>query len=181
MTTITKTLKLWELADEMTELETAIADLEETEDLTEQERENLLAQWFENWLDTNGEFDKKAENVACYIKHLEAITEARKNEYHRLRTLAEQSEKAGDRLREYLTKNCLKAGKTSIKGLKANLSIRKKPARVILNCEPEELPPELKKVETTARLNKIKEYLKDHPDCDFAMLSILEEFSLTIR
>ena len=172
--------KLWELADEMTELETAIANLE-NEDLTEQERENLLAQWFENWLDTNGDFDRKAENVACYIKHLEAITEARKTEYRRLRTLAEQSEKAGDRLREYLTENCLKAGKTSIKGIKANLTIKKKPARVILNCEPEELPPEFKKVEVTARLNKLKDYLKENPDCDFAVLSMRPEFSLTIR
>jgi len=180
MITATKTPKLWELADDMTELETAIANLE-NEDLTEQEQEKLLAQWFENWLDSNKDFDCKAENVACYIKHLEAITEARKAEYRRLRTLAEQSEKAGDRLREYLTENCLKAGKNSIKGIKANITIKKKSARVILACEPEELPPEFKKVETTARLNKIKEYLKENPDCDFALLSILEEFSLTIR
>jgi len=179
--TTTKTPKLWELAEEVDRLEEILYEIENREDLTEGEREVYYKIAFDNWLSTAEDFDRKAENVACYIKHLEALTTARKTEYRRLRDLAEQSEKAGDRLREYLTENCLKAGKTSIKGIKANLTIRKKPARVILTCDPEELPPEFKKVETTARLNKIKDHLKENPDCDFALLSILEEFSLTIR
>ena len=88
--TPTKTPKLWELSDEIESLENQIADVQDRDDLSEAEKDQLMGEILEAWLSTGKEFDSKACNVAAYIKHLEALTEARKNEYRRLRDLAEQ-------------------------------------------------------------------------------------------
>jgi len=173
--------KLWELAAELNDLDDLLDDLDEQEGLTDQERKEKESEWLANYLELDDQFDQKAINVACYIKHLEAVSEAQKAESRRLWNNGAANENKADRLREYLAALLLKVGKKSVKGIKANLSIRKKPAKVVLTVEPEQLPEDFKKVEVTPKLAKIKEYLKEHPDCDFASFSLLEEFNVTIR
>ncbi|MEB3312207.1 MAG: siphovirus Gp157 family protein [Snowella sp.] len=173
--------KLWELSSEITNLEAAIADIQDNNELDDESKENLMAQLFEEWLTLGEDFDAKACQVAHYIKNLEALTEARRNEYRRIRELAEQSNKQAERIRNYLVSQMERTGKKQIQGATANLSLRKKPAKVILKCDPELLPDDLKKVEVTPRLSAIKDYLKANPDCDFAALSTTEEYSITIK
>lgn len=173
--------KLWELSAEVLSLENSIFEIQENDDLSDSEKENLLGELMEAWLGSGKEFDDKACNVAAYIKHLEALTEARKNEYRRLRDLAEQSEKQAEKLRSYLVLNMQKLDRKKINGLSASLSLRKKPAKVILNCEPEQLPEQFKKVEISPRLSEIKNYLKANPNCEFAQLSESLEYSVTIK
>ncbi len=175
------TPKLWELSAEVLSLESSIADIAEDDSLSDSEKEILLGELLEKWLGTGKEFDSKACNVAAYIKHLEALTEARKNEYRRLRELAESSEKQAEKLRSYLALNMQKLDKKKINGLSANLSLRKKPARVVLSVEPEQLPEQFKKVEVTAKLSAIKDYLKSNPNCEFAQMSETTEYSVTIK
>lgn len=185
MTTATKTPaktpKLWELSDEINYLEELLNEIELRDDLTDAEREGYYEIILNDWLSTGKEFDSKACNVAAYIKHLEAITEARKNEYRRLRDLAEQSEKQAQRLRNYLVSNMQKLNKTKISGLSANLSLRKKPAKVVLICPPEDLPAAFMKVEITPRLSELKKHVQSNPDCSFAQLSSVEEYSVMIK
>jgi len=181
MATTTKTPKLWELSEEIESLENQIADVQDREDLNEAEKDQLMGEILEAWLSTGKEFDTKASNVAAYIKHLEALTEARKNEYRRLRSLAEQSDKQAQKLRSYLVSNMQKLDKKKISGVNASLSLRKKPAKVILNCFPEELPAEFVKVEITPRLSELKKHVQANPDCDFAQLSSIEEYSVMIK
>ncbi len=74
-----------------------------------------------------------------------------------------------------------RANKTKIEGTTAKLSLRRKPPHVCLNCEPEQLPDEFKKVEITPRLAEIKKAIKDKPDIDWAYLSDSDDYSLTIQ
>jgi DNA-binding SARP family transcriptional activator len=181
MTTATKTPKLWEISEEVNRLEQLLCDIEEREDLTESEREGYYEIVLNDWLSTGKEFDDKACNVAAYIKHLEALAEARKNEYRRLRDLAEQSDKQAQRLRNYLIQNMQKLDKKKVNGINASLSLRKKPAKVTLNCPPEDLPAKFMKVEITPRLSEIKKHIQSNPDCAFAQLSDTEEYSVIIK
>jgi hypothetical protein len=172
---------LWELSEEIKGLEDAIAEIRESEDFSLEEKEEAINRLFIDWIESGNDFDTKACQVAHYIKSLEALTEARRNEYRRLRELAEQSDKQAEKLRDYLVAQMEKVGKKKISGTTANLSLRKKPARVIVIGEPEDLPGQFQKVEVTAKLSLLKDYLKTHPDCKFAAMSTLEEYSLTIK
>jgi hypothetical protein len=179
---VKSTPKLWELSAEIIELENYISEITEDElELTDSEKEILLGELLETWLGTGKEFDSKACNAAAYIKHLEALTEARKNEYRRLRELAEQSEKQAEKLRSYLVLNMQKLDKKKVNGLTASLSLRKKPSKVVLNVLPEQLPEQFKKVEVTPKLTAIKDYLKINPNCEFAQMSESVEYSITIK
>jgi hypothetical protein len=172
---------LWELSEEIKGLEDAIAEIRDSEDFSADAKEEAINRLFTDWIESGNDFDTKACQVAHYIKSLEALTEARRNEYRRLRELAEQSDKQSEKLRDYLVAQMEKVGKKKISGTTANLSLRKKPARVIVIAEPEDLPREFQKVEVTARLSLLKDYLKTHPECEFATMSTLEEYSLTIK
>jgi hypothetical protein len=163
--------RLWEISGEMTTLENIISDLLENESIEEDKKEALMSLAFCNWLAKSGDFEQKALMVANYIKHQEALSEARKAEYRRLWALAEQAEKQAERLRGYLVREMQKTNKARIEGATGKLSLRKKPKKVLLNCEPQEIPSEFVKVEFSPKLNAIKDYLKDHPDCDWAYLS----------
>lgn len=175
------TPKLWELSEEVLSLEYAISEIDEKENVSETDKEFLKQDLINRWLGSGKEFDSKACNVAAYIKHLEALAEARKNEYRRLRELAEQAEKQAENLRSYLVLNMKKLDKKKINGLSASLSLRKKPAKVILNVEPEQLPDEFKKVEVSPKLTAIKDHLKSNPSCEFAQMSEVPEYSVTIK
>lgn len=172
--------RLWEISGEITKLETIISDLLEDDSIEEDKKESLMAIAFSNWLAKTGDFEQKALMVAQYIKHQEALAEARKTEYRRLRALAEQAEKQAERLRGYLVREMQKTNKTRIEGATGKLSLRKKPKKVILNCEPQEIPSEFVKVEFSPKLNVIKDYLDKHPDCDWAYFSE-SDFTLLIK
>ena len=173
--------KLWELSEDILDLEALIIDIQDAEDLADTEKELRIEHALQEWFESEQRFDHKACQVAAYIKHLEALAEARKQEYRRLRHLAERAEKQAEMMRSYLLGNMRRLGKQKIHGVLANLSLRKKPPRVILHCQPEDLPDGFKKVEVTPRLTALKDYLKAHPDCSFAALSTLSEFCLTIQ
>ena len=104
---ITTTTRLWELSETIKDLENAIADLQENEELNEEDRETQIEEIFIEWLQTGESFKSKAEKIAGYIRHQEALAEARKNEARRLRNLADQAENQSDRLRRYLLNQML--------------------------------------------------------------------------
>ncbi len=77
--------RLWELSEAIQQLEDAIAAIQEDESLTDQERETKLQQAFSQWLEAEESFKVKAEQVAAYIRHQEALVTARKAEARRIR------------------------------------------------------------------------------------------------
>ncbi len=69
--------RLWELSEEIQELERAIAAILEDDSLRDEQKETKLEQAFDQWLQTGESFKVKAEQVAAYIRHQEALAEAR--------------------------------------------------------------------------------------------------------
>jgi hypothetical protein len=176
-----QTPRLWELSRDIEALESVIIEIADDETLTDEQRETELQRVFARWLGAGDSFRAKAEQVAAYIRHQEALTEARRQEYRRLRTLADQSENQAKRLRGYLSKQMLAAGQTRIDGVSATISLRKNPPRVLLNCDPSELPPDLVRVEYHPKLKAIKQLLEQNPDIEWAFLGTNEEYSVVIR
>jgi len=180
---MTKSIRLWELSEEIQDLENAIAHLTEDESLTEEERETKLQQAFNEWLEAGESFKSKAGKVAAYIRHQDSLAEVRKAEARRLRTLAEQAENQANRLRHYLKCEMLRSGVNRIDEASAKISLRKKSPRVLLNVPPDSLPTECVKITYEPRLTKIKELLKADAigAIDWATLSEDHEYSVTIR
>jgi hypothetical protein len=109
--------RLWELSDEIQDLENAIANLVDDETLTESDRETKLQETFARWLSKGESFKVKAEQVARYISHQEALAEARKIEARRIQTLAKQAENSAGRLRKYLLDQMIRSDVQKIDGV----------------------------------------------------------------
>ncbi|MGB5635023.1 MAG: siphovirus Gp157 family protein, partial [Waterburya sp.] len=172
-----------ELSDEIQQLENAIAFIIDDENLTEEERETKLQSTFNQWLATGESFKVKAEQVARYIRHQEAIAEARKVEARRIQTLAKQAENGAARLRKYLINEMIRSDVKKIDGVAVKIGLRKKQPTVLLNVPPEKLPAEYVQVSYKPDLTKIRNLLK----CDasgaigWANLSDNQDYSVTIR
>ena len=177
------TTKLWELSDEIQQLETAISAIADDESLTEDERETKLQATFNQWLSTGESFKSKAEQVARYIRHQEALAEARKAEARRIQTLAKQAENGAARLRKYLIDQMIRSDVKKIDGTTVKLGLRKKQPAVLLNVPPEELPPEYVQVSYKPDLTKIRKLLKVDATGAIGWASLAEnhEYSVTIR
>jgi hypothetical protein len=174
-------MKLWELSADVEMLSTAISEIENDETIADEDKEKLLNDAFAQWLETDKDFDSKALNVASYIRHLEAITKARKDEIKRLQTLAKQSENQANRLRDYLIEHMNRTGKTKIEGVNSKLSLRRKPPQLQILCDVEDLPEEYQKVSIAPDKTKLKEFIKANGDLTFAKLTDSNEYSLTIK
>ncbi len=175
--------RLWELSDEIQQLETAIAQIQEDETLSEEEREDKLQEVFSKWLETGESFKSKAEQVAKYIRHQEALAEARKAEAKRVKTLAEQAENSATRLRRYLTAQMLRSDIKRIDAVSVKISLRKKQPIVLINVPPEDLPSEYVRVTHKPDLTKIRALLKSDAQgaISWASLSESHQYSVTIR
>jgi glutamate mutase epsilon subunit len=120
----TMTIRLWELSDEIQDLENAIALYLDNETLSDEQREIKLEETFNQWLSRGESFKVKAEQVARYIRHTEALSEARKAEARRIRELANQAENQATRLRRYLTNQMLRSDVQKIDGVSTKMAIR---------------------------------------------------------
>ena len=176
------TTRLWELSDNIQELENAISDLQENENLTEEERETKLEETFNQWLEAGDSFKSKAEQVAQFIRHQEALAEARKTEAKRIQNLAKQAENSAARLRKYLIAQMIRSDVKKIDGTTVKIGLRKKQPQILINVPPEELPAEYVNVTYKANLTEIRKLLKsDAKEISWASLSESQEYSVTIR
>ena len=178
---MTQNTRLWELSNEIQELENAIALIQEDETISDEEGENQLEETFNRWLETGESFKDKAEQVALYIRHQEALATARKEEAKRIQSLAKQAENQADRLRKYLVAQMIRSNVKRIDGVTTKIGLRKKQPTVLLNVPVEELPDEYVKVTHKPDLTKIRTALKTDTAIAWASLSESHEHSVTIR
>ena len=180
---MTTSTRLWELSEEIRQLENAISAIADDESLTDENKETKLQEIFAQWLETGESFKAKAEQVARYIRHQEALAEARKTEARRIKELASQAENQAARLRKYLSNQMILSGVDRIDGVSTKISLRQKPSQVLLNVPVEELPAEYVRVTHKPDLTKIKALLKGdiEGEIDWASLSESHEHSVTIR
>ena len=130
---MTQATRLWKLSDEIQQLENAIALIQEDDSLTEEELENQLQQTFNQWLEAGDSFKSKAEQVAQFIRHQEALAEARKTEAKRIQALAKQAENGATRLRKYLCAQMLRSDVKKIDGVTVKIGWRKKQPQILIN------------------------------------------------
>jgi hypothetical protein len=180
---MTQTMRLWELSDEIQDLENAIALIADDETLNDEDKETKLQETFATWLSKGESFKVKAEQVARYIKHQEAIAEARKAEARRIRELAQQAENGAARLRKYLIDQMIRSDIQKIDGVSTKIGLRKKQQEVSINVAPEKLPAEYVKVTYQPDLTKIRALLKVDAQgaIGWASLGESHQYSVTIR
>ena len=123
---MTESTRLWELSDNIQQLENAISVIQENETLSDEEREAKLEETFNQWLETGQSFKTKAEQVAQFIRHQEALAEARKTEAKRIQALAKQAENGATRLRKYLVAQMIRSDVKKIDGTTVKIGLRKK-------------------------------------------------------
>ena len=178
---MTKAIRLWELSDDIQQLENAIALIQEDDTLTEEVLENQLQQTFDEWLKAGECFKTKAEQVAQFIRHQEALAEARKTEAKRIQALAKQAENGATRLRKYLVAQMLRSDVKKIDGTTVKIGLRKKQPQILINVPPEELPDKYLNVTYKANLTEIRKLLKSDAEIPWASFSESHEYSVTIR
>ncbi len=180
---MTTSTRLWELSEEIQDLENAIALIADDETLTEEDRETKLQETFNQWLSKGESFKVKVEQVARYIRHQEALAEARKIEARRIRELASQAENSAARLRKYLITQMIRSNVQKIDGVSTKIGLRKKQQEVLLNVSPEKLPAEYVKVTYQPDLTKIRKLLKADAQgaIGWASLGESHQYSVTIR
>lgn len=173
-------MKLWELTEEIEFLNQALNDIEES-DLSDSEKEGLIADLISQQFDNESAFKEKALNVGEYIKYLDALTTARKEEIKRLQLLTKQSENRLISIKKYLTAHLTRIGTKKIEGTKCSISLRKKPAYLELTCDAEDLPEEFQRITIEVDKTKLKDFIKQNGDLTFAKMVDNNEFSLIIK
>ena len=178
-------MRLWELNQELEQLEQRIhssieyaASLNNEEDIAnaQLEAEDLYGAW----VDLADLQNEKILDTANYIKYLDAITAARKEEAERIRLLAKESEGRAERLRKYLNFALSQSGKTKIEGDKCKVSLRAKPPELVINCLAEELPEAFKRVKIEPDKQAIRKALSKQ-DLPFASLVDNKQTSIVIK
>jgi hypothetical protein len=74
----------------------------------------------------------------------------------------------------------VRTNNTRIDGTLAKISLRKKPAKLVLNVAVEDLPTEYTKVTIEPKLAEIKKLLKSN-QVDWASMVESQDYSITIR
>lgn len=111
-------MKLYELTSDFAEL---FDEFESMED------DDMKQAWFDTLDGIEQEFEVKAENIAVFIKELNAEIEALKQEEERLRARRKAKENKTESLKDYLKSCMICIGRLKIDTVKARISIRKNP------------------------------------------------------
>lgn len=80
-----------------------------------------------------GEFDEKADNIACLIKSIDAEADGIKAEVESLKQRESSKRAKSSRLREYLRQQMEIIGKKKIESPRNCISLAKAPAKVIMD------------------------------------------------
>lgn len=132
---------------------------------------------FEEVQKLSGEFDSKAEAIACYIKELLAFGESVKAEMDHMKKRAESAKKTADRLKEYLAQQMDGLGKDSVKTPRVSISWRKSSSCEILDASA--LPKQYCTVEVKPSKSAISRAIKDGETVPGA--TMVEKRNLQIR
>src|SRR5436190_5809290 len=94
---------LFELSAEMSELFLAVSGFDDdTEGLSEEEKEAKIAELFARWTENADEIDEKLDGYAAVMAEFEARAEVRQSEARRLQELASRDSANYQRLKERL-------------------------------------------------------------------------------
>lgn len=129
-------MKLYELSAQFSDL---FDRFEEIDDYTPESgdadalRERMRKAWFDTLTSIEAEFDEKAENIAVYIKSLNAEIKALKTEEDALKRRRMAFEKSVERLKGYLLGSMHTVGRLKIDMPRAKLSVRKNAESLVVD------------------------------------------------
>ena len=98
-------------------------------------KEQMLQAWFDTLEAVEGEFDVKAENLACYIKQLKAEAETLKKEKLAFAKRQAQKEKQAEKLTKYLLSSMQAVGKTKIDMPRAVITVKCNAPSLVISDE----------------------------------------------
>ena len=98
-------------------------------------KNKMLSAWFDTLEGIEGEFDEKAENIAVYIKELEAEAKTLKAEKIAVGKRQAQKEKTAENLRKYLIDSMKAMGRNKVDMPKAVLSLRNNAPSLVVDDE----------------------------------------------
>jgi hypothetical protein len=156
-------MKLYEIKDQYLELLRKIENDEIPEDCIADTLEGV-----------EGEFQDKADNIACLIKQLEAEGDAINAEVDSLKARATQKQVKADRLKEYLFNTFKTLGKDKIETARNVLQVKKNPASVSLVEGFDNIAYMTTKTIVAPDKELIKRLLKDGVEIDGARLETKE-------
>ena len=170
-------MTLYELTDELQRLQMWLEEEDADEDQALTDTLEMVTQDFEQKADGYGMVIRNLEADASEIKAQEAIL---MEEVKRLKDKRAGIEKQTDRLKEALRKALELTGKKNLKTEKFTYGTRKSSNVVIDAKSIYDLPDDcLRYKDPEPDKTAIKEYLKDHPDCEWAHIET--KMSLTLR
>ena len=98
-------------------------------------KNKMLSAWFDTLEGIEGEFDERAENIAVYIKELEAEAKTLKAEKIAIGKRQAQKEKTAESLRKYLINSMLVIGRNKVDMPKAVLSLKNNAPSLVVDDE----------------------------------------------
>lgn len=98
-------------------------------------KNKMLSAWFDTLEGIEGEFDEKAENIAVYIKELEAEAKTLKAEKIAVGKRQAQKEKTAENLRKYLITSMKAIGRNKVDMPKAVLSLKNNAPSLVVDDE----------------------------------------------
>ena len=133
-------MKLYELSNQFAELFDSFEDInnytpEDGEEIPDLDafRERMREAWFDTLSGIEAEFDVKAENIACYIKNMNAEIKALKAEEDALKRRRKAFENSVDRLKGYLLGSMNAIGRRKIDTPRACLSVRRNAESIVID------------------------------------------------
>ncbi len=108
------------------------------------------------------------------------MTKARKEERDRLNELAKNSENQAKSLKRYLLTQLERLDMKRVDGKTHKLSLRAKPAQLVIHVDPEDIPRQFVQVEYKPDKTAIKQHLKAN-NVDWATLEKPDERTLMIK
>lgn len=132
-----------------------------------------------------GEFEQKADNIACLIKELRLEGQAIKEEADRLTARQRQKQAAADRLARYLQAHMQTMGKGKIETARNRITIKKNPVSCKILDEDTVLGflqlhgmADCYKQETTIKKRELLSRLKDGDEIPGAELDVSERIEI---
>ena len=132
-----------------------------------------------------GEFEQKADNIACLIKELRLEAQAIKEEADRLTARQRQKQAAADRLARYLQAHMQAMGKGKIETARNRITIKKNPVSCKILDEDTVLGflqlhgmADCYKQETTIKKRELLMRLKDGDEIPGAELDVSERIEI---
>lgn len=127
-----------------------------------------------------GDFESKIDNIACFVKSLEAESKAISDEAKNLVERSKAKQNKADRLREYIFSALKLTGIQKVETARNTVGIKKNPPKVVIDDESAFLKqyPDYAKIKTELDKASVKDALKGGNEFDGASLVQGESLSL---